>query len=354
MHASNVAGLGSTNVVLNILLSFSNNEYLKNKSVKLYLPEIEFWKKNSNFNPNWEIVFVTRYTNRILQLIFRVLEILFTSLFLPKCFNLIILGDFPIRVKTNQVILLHNSHLINYENGLNFFSIHRLFFKLNYNFVNHCVVQTDLIMDKLVSNYPFFSNKVTSILMPANNIFFNDNPIIINKNEINLFYPASFYKHKNHILVNKILQSKSFLKIENVKFHLTISSKNWLNISKLSSLEKDKINFLGTITDIEVKEYYQKFGILFFPSIDETLGLPLVEAMKMGSYIICSNLPYAKILCGSEAIYFNPNDVDSVIDAILELKNKIYNKEIPDWSDALSKFPQNWNDYVDKFIQVLK
>ena len=190
--------------------------------------------------------------------------------------------------------------------------------------------------------------------MPAKNIFTNDNPSIINSNELNLFYPASFYKHKNHILVNKILHSTAFFKIKNVKFHLTISAKNWLNISKLTSLEIDYINFLGTISDLEVKEYYQKFGILFFPSIDETLGLPLIEAMKMGSYIICSDLPYAKLLCGYEAIYFNPNDVDSVIESILELKNKINNCEIPNWSKALAKFPQNWNDYVDQFIQVLK
>jgi len=190
--------------------------------------------------------------------------------------------------------------------------------------------------------------------MPAKNIFTNDIPPIINSNKLNLFYPASFYKHKNHILINKILHATSFYKIKNVKFHLTITAQNWLNIAKLSYLENDNINFLGTITDFEVKEYYEKFGILFFPSIDETLGLPLIEAMKMGSYIICSDLPYANLLCGTEAIYFNPDDADSVIDAILDLKNKISKNELPDWSDALAKFPQNWKDYVDQFIHVLK
>ena len=354
MHATNVAGLGSTNVVLNILQSLSNNDYLKEKSVILYLPEIDFWKINSNFNPNWKIFFVKRSKNRFLQLIFRLFEILFTSLFIPKCINLIVLGDFPIRVKTNQIILLHNPHLVNYKNGLNFFTIHRFLFKLNHKFANHCIVQTELMKDKLVSYYPFFTNKITSILMPAKNIFNNDIPTIINSNELNLFYPASFYKHKNHILINKILNSTSFFKIKNVKFHLTITVQNWLNISKLSNLKNDNINFLGTITDLEVKEYYKKFGILFFPSIDETLGLPLIEAMKMGSYIICSDLPYAKILCGTEAIYFNPDDAGSVIDAILDLKNKISKNELPDWSDALAKFPHNWKDYVDQFIKVLK
>lgn len=333
--------------------SLSNNDYLNNKSVKLYLPKIDFWTKNSNFNPNWEIVFLKRPNFRIFQLLFRFFEILFSSLTLPKCNNLIILGDFPIRVKTNQVILLHNPHLVTKDTRLNFFSIHRFLFKLNHKFANHCVVQTELMKDKLISTYPYFSNKVSSILMPAKNIFNKDKPILINKNEIGLFYPASFYKHKNHVLINKIIESNSFQKINNVKFHLTVTPKNWSKISKFS-LKSRKINLIGTISETEVKNYYQKYGILFFPSLDETLGLPLIEAMKLGLYIICSDLPYAKILCGSEAIYFDPNNVDSVIDAIIVLKNKINNNEMPNWSKALAKFPNNWQNYIDKFIQVLK
>jgi hypothetical protein len=137
LHATNVAGLGSTNVVFNILQSFSNNDSFKNKKVKLYLPIIDFWKKNCNFNADWEIVFVKRPKNRIFQLLFRLIEILFTSLTLPKCKNLVILGDFPIRVKTNQVVLLHNPHLVTGDSRFNFFSIHRFLFKLNHKYAKH-------------------------------------------------------------------------------------------------------------------------------------------------------------------------------------------------------------------------
>ena len=354
MHASNVAGLGSTNVVFNILSSLSNDEFIKNKLIKLYLPNIEFWKKKSNFNKNWEIIYVPRPKSRFLQLFIRFSEILFTPIILPKCKNLIILGDYPIRVKTNQIVLLHNPHLVSNTRGINFFTIHRFFFKLNHKFVNHCVVQTEIMQGKLINIYPFFINKVTTLLMPASKIFYNEKPINFNKSEINLFYPASFYKHKNHKLISKIINSPNFCKLNNISFHLTISIKNWSKISKFKIIEKKYLNLVGTINDLQVKEYYQKYGVLFYPSLDETLGLPLIEAMQMGIFIICSNLPYSKVICGTEAIYFDPKNVNSAIDAISELNLRLKNNNLPNWTSALAKFPKNWDEYILNFIQLLK
>jgi len=336
------------------LSSLSNNEFIKNKLIKLYLPNIEFWNKKLNFNKNWEIIYVTRPKNRFLQLFIRFIEILFTPIILPKCKNLIILGDYPIRVKTNQIVLLHNPHLVSNIRGINFFTIHRFLFKLNHKFANHCVVQTEIMQGKLTKIYPFFINKVTTLLMPASNIFYNDKPINFNKNELNLFYPASFYKHKNHKLISKIITSPNFSKLNNISFHLTITIKNWNKISNFQIIEQKNLNLIGIISDFQVKEYYQKYGLLFYPSLDETLGLPLIEAMQMGLFIICSNLPYAKVICGTQAIYFDPNNVNSAIDAISDLKFKLQNNIFPDWSCALAKFPKNWDEYIINFVQLLK
>jgi len=327
---------------------------MNNRSTKVYLPNISFWKNKTNFNSSWEIIYVKRPKIRLLQLFLRFFEILFNSITISKCKNLIVLGDFPIRINTNQIVLLHNPHIVKKSNGINFFSIHKFLFKLNHKYATHCIVQTEIMKDKLIMEYPFFNNKVSALLMPASNIFIKDLPPIFNKNEINLFYPASFYNHKNHILICKILNSPNFYKINEVKFHLTITLNNWVTISDTSNIENNRINFIGIIDDMEVKEYYQKTGILFFPSIDETLGLPLIEAMKMGTFIVCSDLPYARTLCGSQAIYFDPNNANSAIEAIIILKSKINNKIFPDWSIALSQFPKNWDDFIKNFIQVLK
>jgi len=348
-----VAGLGSTNVVNNLLLSLSTNKHLESKIIKIYLPDIEYWRTNSTYNPNWEITFIKRSNNKLIRLFNRFYEVLFSNFFISKSNTLVILGDFPIRSRSNQILLLHNPHLVKPLYIFDQFIFHRILFKLNHKFVNKCIVQTDLMKDSLISNYPHFVNNTFALLMPVNNSFANINNIEYHEKKLNLFYPASFYKHKNHAIINKVVTSKNFHKIESVKFILTITEQDWFKISHLNYNTNKEIKFVGTLKHDEVVNYYTNSGILFFPSLDETFGLPLVEAMKMGLFILCSNLPYAKLLCGDEAIYFDPNNENSIINAIEELQFRINNKIYPNWDNPLIKFPENWNIYSEKFIQTI-
>lgn len=350
LHASNVAGLGSSNVVLNLLKSLSNKQIFTTKKVKLYLPDNEFWRTNSIFIQKWNIIFIKRFNNKYFRLLSRFFNVLFSNLFISKSKEIYILGDFPIRTKTRQILLLHNSHLVKSIYKIDKFFFHRLLFRFNHRFVDKCIVQTELIKKNLIKNYPHFDNITSTILMPANELFENKISITYDYNKINLFYPASFYKHKNHKIINSVLKSNNFTKISNIKFTLTINKSDWLNISTLQVSFLKNIDFVETLNVNQVFEYYKKCGVLFFPSTDETFGLPLVEAMKLGLFVICSDLPYARLLCGDEAIYFDPHNEDSLINSILELKYKIKNKIYPNWEIALSNIPKNWNIYTDIFL----
>mgnify|MGYP000240608271 CR=1 FL=1 len=204
--ANNIAGLGSMNVVSNLLYEFSNNLKFSQYSVYLNLPKIPFWERyQTKLNNKWVINFVYRSDYKFLRLFLRVFDLILGHLFLPKCDILIILGDFPIRIKTNQILLLHNSHIVDNENSN--FRFHRFFFKLNHKFISTCFVQTDVMKQKLINLYPHFNNKVSSIKMPVNNIFNSTISFTNQSNKIRLFYPASYYVHKNHKIIWKLLKN---------------------------------------------------------------------------------------------------------------------------------------------------
>lgn len=335
------------------MFSLSKNKHLESKNIKVYLPDIEYWRLNSTYNPNWEIIFIKRSKNKLIRLFTRFFEVLFSHIFISKSTILVILGDFPIRSRSNQILLLHNPHLVKPVYILDQFVFHRISFKLNHKFVNKCIVQTDLMKDSLISNFPHFVNNTFAILMPVNNSFSKSIKPEYHDTKLDLFYPASFYKHKNHKIINKIINSENFQKLEFANFTITITENDWLKISNLNYYTNKYIKFVGTLKHNEVINYYNNSGILFFPSLEETFGLPLVEAMKMGLFILCANLPYAKLLCGDEAIYFDPNDENSIIMAIIELQNRIRNNKYPNWNKALSKFPKNWNNYSEFFLQSI-
>ncbi len=358
IEARNIAGLGSINVVSNILRELSQNNFFCTNSVYLTLPNIEFWNNFSKtLNINWTIRLLDRKRNKYHRLINRAFDIIFGHLTMPRCKILIVLGDFPLRTNNKQVLLLHNAHLINETKSNYSFSFHRLIFSLNHKYVDFCIVQTSEVKNRLEKIYPHFISKTESIFMPVRSNL-NKHTSSINKltdfnvkKKFKLFYPASFYLHKNHkILVDLLDFNKDIL--ENFYLKLTITKDEFSSIKKFKSLPSN-LEFVGLINESEILSNYFESDALFFPSIDESYGLPLVEAMKLGLYIICSDMPYAKTLCGDQAIYFDPYDVTSLIKALDTLSLNITNNIKPDWSKNLVKIPENWEIYTNQFLEKI-
>lgn len=86
---------------------------------------------------------------------------------------------------------------------------------------------------------------------------------------------------------------------------------------------RGKVFFKGEISKREVRSYLAHTDILVFPSVEETFGLPLIEAMALGTPIVASDCnldlenrgkcfnPFREI-CQDAAHYFNPFDVDDM------------------------------------------
>ena len=84
----------------------------------------------------------------------------------------------------------------------------------------------------------------------------------------------------------------------------------------------ERIIFMGTVSQEELVALYKRARLFMFPSLEETFGLPLVEAMGCGIPIAAADCRLAKDgkeyftpfpeLCGEAAEYFNPLDKESI------------------------------------------
>ena len=74
--------------------------------------------------------------------------------------------------------------------------------------------------------------------------------------------------------------------------------------------------FLGRVSDEELAELYQNAIAFIYPTLYEGFGLPPIEAAHFGCPAIISNIPVLREVCGDTAIYFNPHDYKSIIDAV--------------------------------------
>ena len=84
---------------------------------------------------------------------------------------------------------------------------------------------------------------------------------------------------------------------------------------------KDKVSFLGRVSDEELNNCYKKAEIFVFPSLLEGYGIVLVEAMRNGLPIIAFNnsaIPYS-ITDGVNGLLVEDKDCHSYADKILEI-----------------------------------
>lgn len=117
-----------------------------------------------------------------------------------------------------------------------------------------------------------------------------------------LVYTGNLYPHKNiPILIAACEKLKVNLKI--------ICARSIFE----SRLPKSKyVEYLGRLTDEEMKKVYKDASAFVFPSLIEGFGLPGLEAMAVGLPVIAANASCLSEIYGDAALYFDPYSIDDL------------------------------------------
>jgi glycosyltransferase involved in cell wall biosynthesis len=125
---------------------------------------------------------------------------------------------------------------------------------------------------------------------------------------------------------------------------LTISKKELPNNLSSKFVATDQLSISDCI------ELYKNSSALIFPSLMESYGLPLIEAMYLDLPILVSKLPYAEWICGEQALYFDPYNIDSLKNCIKLFQQKLHDGWKPDYSEQLKKIPMDWHSFSQLFF----
>lgn len=189
--------------------------------------------------------------------------------------------------------------------------IYYIWIKLFINKVEVIGCQTTEMQRLLKLNF-----RRSALLLPFyEEIKFDSTPC---KKEFDFFYPASSDSHKNNVRLLKAVAKA----LEHVKFKiaLTIDGRNPQLLKMIdqinSSYNEHPILNLGVLSHEEVLNVYSRTKALLFPSLKESLGLPLIEANQLGLKVLVSDLPYAHDVL-LNPVTFDPKEVDSIMSVIL-------------------------------------
>jgi glycosyltransferase involved in cell wall biosynthesis len=78
----------------------------------------------------------------------------------------------------------------------------------------------------------------------------------------------------------------------------------------------DRVRLLEGVSDAELEALWQAASCAAFPTLAEGFGLPVLEAMRRGVPVACSDIPVLHEVGGSAARYFDPADAGDAARAI--------------------------------------
>lgn len=130
---------------------------------------------------------------------------------------------------------------------------------------------------------------------------------------LKLLYISAYYPHKQPGLVAEAVAQ---LNAQGIPCHLTLTmdldqialtpggEKDHLLLAK--GLERGQVTMAGHIPYEQLPDVYKSHDLFVFPSLSETFGHPLAEAMGLGIPVVASDTPVHREVCKDAASFFSP------------------------------------------------
>ncbi|MCA4793875.1 glycosyltransferase [Myroides odoratimimus] len=205
---------------------------------------------------------------------------------------------------------------------------------------NYWMVQNKNMKLNLSKKYDINKDRIMIVPFYPNNDFSIYSNVRVNDSFI---YVSNATPNKNH---KRLIEGFCVFydKYKKGRLKLTVSSKylGVFEIIKKKQKEGYPIENIGFVDHDELIVNYHKAEYLIFPSLEESFGLGIVEAMECGCKVIGADLPYMHQVC-EPSILFNPKDVNSISEAFEKAINK---KEV--------NTKQKIFNEIDQLISLLK
>ena len=182
--------------------------------------------------------------------------------------------------------------------------------------------------------------------------------VIYNASEIKS--TKSYSKSKNFLCITgENNQKNSNCIINSLNYFEESSLKGWriylIGLKKNKTIQHRsgvKLIYRQYLEFKEISKLYESSYCLLFPSLFESFGIPLVDAMKTSCHIIASKQGSPKEICGDNCIYFDPNSSYQLSEKISQI---ISNYPLPPVINSKNKaLNQTWYKSSKTIFRIIE
>ncbi|MCX6718093.1 MAG: glycosyltransferase family 1 protein [Candidatus Staskawiczbacteria bacterium] len=180
-----------------------------------------------------------------------------------------------------------------------------------------------------------------------------------------IFYPAQFWFHKNHL---RLIKSLKIIKDKyKAEVNLVLAGdpgankKNYLKVMELAEKSgiKNQIFHLGYAPDEEIVALYKKSWALVFPTLIGPTSIPPLEAIVLGTPVLCSNLFAMPEEVGNAGLLFNPFLPEDMAEKIYQLwtdgnlrENLVKNAKKMAEGITRESFTNKWENAINEALNL--
>ena len=264
----------------------------------------------------------------------------------------------PISEECKKIMVVHD---LSFHHFPQYFSLQtRLWYKIlnpkrELKKSDHLIAVSEFTKKDLIRTYNILETKITTIHEGIDEKLTANIPLQELQKKYNLpkdyfLFLATIEPRKN---IKNLLQAFTHFNQTNSKVHLVLAGKTNPKIfATVPKQQRKNIHFIGFVEEQDKASLYTNAKAFIYPSLFEGFGLPLLEAMKVGTPVITSNISSMPEVVGDAALLIDPQEPATITAAMEKVLDPSTTKKLQSkMKDQIKKY--SWEKAAKQTAKLL-
>ncbi len=271
-------------------------------------------------------------------------------------------GYMSLNTKVPTIMVMHDLAYLHYPEYISK-SIQKYYQKNVPKFLTasfSIITVSEFVKKDIIFHFDIAEEKIHVVYNAVRNNGYQFNDDRINQNVLNVatgtpyfIYVGSLHPRKN---IARLIQAfNQFNENQESKYKLVLAGRMaWKTNEIKNEIQKsDAIIYLGMVTDEEKEILIKKAIALVYVSVFEGFGIPILEAMQMGTPVITSSVSSMPEVAGGAALLTDPENTEAISDSLQLMADDVSFRKGLIIKGKKRAIDFNWQDSSKKIYSLL-